>query len=108
MSSGPQLFPISLPPPLPPSPPLPSNPPAVTAATTASPVKDHSQYAVRSRNIFDIELANVSPREKSPTLGTADLEAGHQSGSQPGDVLGTRCVDISPGPGTWKIIRDGN
>lgn len=96
--SGPQLLPIPLPPP------IPSKPPAVAAATPTSLAKDHSRYAATSRNIFDIELENVSTREKSPTTGAADLEAGHHSGSQPDDVLGTRCLDISPTLGTWKII----
>lgn len=104
VSSGPQLHPI----PLPLSPPTPSKPLAVATAIPTSPVKDHSRYTATSRNIFDIELENVSTRERSPTTGAADLETGHQSGSQPGDVLSTRCLDISPTPGTWKIIRDGS
>ncbi len=98
VSPGPQLLPIPLPPP------IPSKPPAIAAATPTSPVEDHSRYAATSRNIFDIELENVSTREKSPATGAADLEAGHTSGSQPGDVFGTRCLDISPTLGTWKII----
>ncbi|KAL2836343.1 hypothetical protein BJX68DRAFT_37383 [Aspergillus pseudodeflectus] len=75
--------------------PLPPKPPTAVTAVIPSTIKGRFQYAV-PRNIFDIELENVSTRGNSPVVGETDLEAGHQSGSQVGNGLSDRCQDASP------------
>ncbi|GIJ84993.1 hypothetical protein Asppvi_003848 [Aspergillus pseudoviridinutans] len=89
--SAPQSIPFSYPL----SHPLPPKPPTAITAVTTSTVKGPFQCAV-PRNIFDIELENVSTRENSPVVRDTDLEADHESGSQAGNGLGDRCEDASP------------
>ncbi|KAF7136892.1 hypothetical protein CNMCM5793_006507 [Aspergillus hiratsukae] len=71
--------------------PLPPKPPTAVTAVTSSTIKGRFQCAV-PRNIFDIELENVS----GPVVRETDLEADHESGFQPGNGLGDRCEDASP------------
>jgi hypothetical protein len=83
--------------------PLPPKPPTAVTAVTTSTIKGRFQCAV-PRNIFDIELENVSTRENSPVVRVTDLEeADHESGSQPENGLGDRCEDASPSLGAWEI-----
>lgn len=82
--------------------PLPPKPPTAVTAVTTSTIKGRFQCAV-PRNIFDIELENVSTRENSPIVRETDFEADHQSGSQAGNGLGDRCEDASPSLSAWKI-----
>lgn len=51
-------------------------------AVITSTIKGRFQCA-DPRNLFDIELEDVSTRENSPVVRETDLEADHEIGSQP-------------------------